>query len=867
MPSSIYGLVHTNIPDRDLLVSSLKVDNSIKDLFSSNGDIDAFVNTLGTKYKQIGFIFDNTSNTIPFFDETAFGPKFEYFVTKSKIKGVVIFDIIACNFTSGDIEARVHELEKKLGVDIRYSVDRTSSLTNWVMESDDVDLRPIYFTDTIDTYTHMLGPSSSHMGFVVYDGGVKKVFMSGGVNLSSAKGLLSNVGGNYALFNGLTDIKQISTGADHSLYLKENGDVIVSGKNNAFGQCGLGSTGSDVVPPQQIPTLSGIIQIIAGRLNSLFLKENGDLFVCGRNNTNQLGINTSGSSIISITKINGIPPVRQIASGESFSLILDIYGDVYSTGTSAFGQLGLGDNFGKQTFTKIPTLTNIIQIGCSRDSSFFLKDTGVVFACGKNIFSNSSNASFNVPIQVSITNISKIACGFFHIIYFDKNGNLWASGDNSKGQYGNDTTISAGDPVKLAFNYSSTDDFLLNSIDYTIMDVTANLDTTFVLAKENDTNIQYAFGTGANSGDIFGEYNISTFSQQFRKVRTGPTTYLENVVHLADSQSTFMSYYKYLELLDELLALKNQSTSNIFDLTDSTLLGLLGNSQDANDAKKGLTDVKGVPSKRTTFTVALPDLDTNTIRLPTRTVETTFNRYSLFQVNVIYIIDTSFNLTYKRETVGIQVDLPGKFIVVNGNTDKPYGEGDRFSIGGQMFIVHKIGSLVLIPVPPPCFVKGSRILTPSGYRKVETLADGDFVTTANGKIVPVRVLSTMIGETSTKTAPFRIPKDFISRGVPSRDVGLSPDHAVMIKPGAWMFTKTLGRHLPEKVRQYNLGKSQTYYHVETPDYFKDDLVVEGMVVESYGINVVDRVDFVLSEEKGGLIRVDTQSVLNRNLRN
>jgi hypothetical protein len=40
------------------------------------------------------------------------------------------------------------------------------------------------------------------------------------------------------------------------------------------------------------------------------------------------------------------------------------------------------------------------------------------------------------------------------------------------------------------------------------------------------------------------------------------------------------------------------------------------------------------------------------------------------------------------------------------------------------------------------------------------------------------------------------------------------------------------------VEQISIGESVTYYHIETPNYFKDDLVVEGAVIESYGRNFV-----------------------------
>jgi hypothetical protein len=86
---------------------------------------------------------------------------------------------------------------------------------------------------------------------------------------------------------------------------------------------------------------------------------------------------------------------------------------------------------------------------------------------------------------------------------------------------------------------------------------------------------------------------------------------------------------------------------------------------------------------------------------------------------------------------------------------------------------------------PPCFARGTRILTPAGYATVETLRPGGHVITITGKPAPLR----WVGWRSIDLAdhrrpeavrPIRIKAGAISDQIPTRDVRLSPDHALLL---------------------------------------------------------------------------------------
>ncbi|MEQ9694725.1 Hint domain-containing protein [Shimia sp. SDUM112013] len=97
---------------------------------------------------------------------------------------------------------------------------------------------------------------------------------------------------------------------------------------------------------------------------------------------------------------------------------------------------------------------------------------------------------------------------------------------------------------------------------------------------------------------------------------------------------------------------------------------------------------------------------------------------------------------------------------------------------------HSLVSFTTTLNVPVCFVEGAGILTPSGERPVETLAIGDTVTTFEGDTRTIRwiakrhlTFSELLIE--QRFRPVRIAKGVLGRGLPARDLWLSPQHRVL----------------------------------------------------------------------------------------
>jgi hypothetical protein len=141
-----------------------------------------------------------------------------------------------------------------------------------------------------------------------------------------------------------------------------------------------------------------------------------------------------------------------------------------------------------------------------------------------------------------------------------------------------------------------------------------------------------------------------------------------------------------------------------------------------------------------------------------------------------------------------------------------------------------------------CFCAGTRIATPDGAVAVEELAIGDLVITQDGRTQPVvwigrRRIASRFAE-RLRVWPVRVTAGALAENVPSRDLRLSPDHAlylegVLVHAGALVNGSTILRETePEEIF--------TYFHVELADHAV--ISAEGAPVESF-VDNQDRLAF------------------------
>jgi hypothetical protein len=133
----------------------------------------------------------------------------------------------------------------------------------------------------------------------------------------------------------------------------------------------------------------------------------------------------------------------------------------------------------------------------------------------------------------------------------------------------------------------------------------------------------------------------------------------------------------------------------------------------------------------------------------------------------------------------------------------------------------------------PCFVAGTRIMTPTGEKLVEDLRSGDIILSADGRKLPATIYSTKIAKTTNQTAPYLIPANAFSKSYPPQDIILSPKHAIQSRKGVWEIPQFAEGRYPA-VQKTKVGEAVEYFHIELPNFFTDNVIANGSVCESLG---------------------------------
>jgi alpha-tubulin suppressor-like RCC1 family protein len=256
---------------------------------------------------------------------------------------------------------------------------------------------PIYDVDAIHVPTQIPGLNNikhivagSHSLFLKTDG---TVYACGNNNTGQIGMGEDDLDAKYTptLIPGLTDVKQITSGASFTLFLKTNGTVYACGYNQ-YGQLGMGPLDTTTrFIPTKIPSLIGVKQIAAGSYHTLFLKSDGTVYGCGFNSYAQLGLGASDMNTkYEPTIISLIDNVIYVAAGSLFSMFLKSNNTVYVCGLNSdyiesYG-LGLNDYYGRYVPTLIPSLNNIVQIDAGQSHLIFLKSDGTVYGAGQNTY-------------------------------------------------------------------------------------------------------------------------------------------------------------------------------------------------------------------------------------------------------------------------------------------------------------------------------------------------------------------------------------------------------------------------------------------------------------------------------------------------
>lgn len=199
---------------------------------------------------------------------------------------------------------------------------------------------------------------------------------------------------------------------------------------------------------------------------------------------------------------------------------------------------------------------------------------------------------------------------------------------------------------------------------------------------------------------------------------------------------------------------------------------------------------------------------------------------------------------------GIETEFKGGSISFNGGNfsftaNKNQVKDANLTDGDHVQFIFKKGDAVITTsstVSIYCFYPGTMIATSNGEVAVEELSIGDMVVRHDGSASSIRWIGrntvSLMFAGKMKSLPIRIKKDALAANVPSRDLLVSPDHAILVdgilaQAGALVNGTSI-------VREADVPSTFTYYHIELADHSL--VMAENTPAESF-IDNVDRANY------------------------
>lgn len=201
----------------------------------------------------------------------------------------------------------------------------------------------------------------------------------------------------------LSGVIDIAAGDGHSMFLLSDSTVWSCG-DNQNSSLGLGpGAPMQIINPTQVTSINGVKSIAGGFRHSLFVKHDGTVWASGRNNDGQLGNGNNTDAPIPV-QVNNLTDILSVSAGQYHSLFLKSDGTVWSAGNNLYGQLGNSSNTNQNIPVQVNGLAGVTKVAASGYyHSLFLKDDNTFWACGQNNvgqLGDGTGVGSNIPVLV-----------------------------------------------------------------------------------------------------------------------------------------------------------------------------------------------------------------------------------------------------------------------------------------------------------------------------------------------------------------------------------------------------------------------------------------------------------------------------------
>jgi alpha-tubulin suppressor-like RCC1 family protein len=242
--------------------------------------------------------------------------------------------------------------------------------------------------------------------------------------------------------------------------IDSSGKLWVWGRNN-HGQLGINTT-TDRSNPVQMGS-DNWIKVESGGSHKVAIKSDNTLWGWGLNSTGELGQVTYRTNRSSPVQIGTATNWTQIALASNATFLLNSDGEIWCMGANTYGELCTGDTIARSSPVQIPsgygTWTNVICAGFASGAQMFgINSNGYTYFWGRDPNTGISGLGLNInrsaPTQIPGKIFSKLYVSSANALGMEPNGNLWTWGNNNSAQLGQlNNTINKSSPVQVFTNY------------------------------------------------------------------------------------------------------------------------------------------------------------------------------------------------------------------------------------------------------------------------------------------------------------------------------------------------------------------------------------------------------------------------------
>ncbi|KAL0211636.1 hypothetical protein RCL1_005262 [Eukaryota sp. TZLM3-RCL] len=310
-------------------------------------------------------------------------------------------------------------------------------------------------------------------------------------------------------FFSFFSISSFSVGDDTSLVSTSCPSIYVFG-DNFDNRLGLPDLYEFVFTPTQLSSLFSTSQSVSTFFSTIYLTTSGHVYSVGTTSSSTLGypIDFPSPKSMPLTQIPALSNIKAISAGRSFVFALDLYGNLFSWGSGNSGKLAQGSSSGCGLLVltspnKVVTSILFKKINCGRDSCVGISSDNLLFFWGEHVSTSRPLGSifglttcFPTPTPVpspcpSLYFIHEVSLATSHSLVLCSNGEVYCIGLQNARQCGlghanlveNFTKIIGGDL----------------STSLTISSIKASTFASFLISSEG---ILFSFGHSSYIGRV-----------------------------------------------------------------------------------------------------------------------------------------------------------------------------------------------------------------------------------------------------------------------------------------------------------------------------------------------------------------------------